>query len=233
MIICCFYLKFKKHSNSVFVCVGGCVYVACACVWQDHGTCTSLCLQGTLTSALCLSSALYPDVGIYFLAVSCTMLVEFHTHSSMINNDKVSHISPFLTVAWKTSVWYSCKNKPNTNDCMRTLSRLLDILYYCTHRFEWKLLNVFKIDWKWGATGAERASWCDEIHLNVLMISVHSPPGCIFVTEEQEKGLSTWRAPAVIWTTSALRRGQVKQCVPYLKNEAFIGTCLHIIIKKP
>lgn len=137
---------------------------------------------------------------------------------------------------------FSCSLKPlcgihakkkNTNDCMRTLSQLSDILYYCTHRFEWILLNVTETDWKWGQHGQGRPSWCDEIHLNVMMISVCSPPGCIFVKEEKEKGLSTWRAPPVIWLTSALWRGQVKQCVPYLKNEAFIGTCLHIIIRKP
>lgn len=100
-----------------------------------------------------------------------------------------------------------------------------NLLLY-THRYEWKLLNVSETDWKWGHS-APAPPRCDEIPLNVMMSRVCSPPGCIFVKEEKEKGLSTWSAPPVIGPTSALGRGQVKQCVPYLKNKAFIGLSAH------
>lgn len=88
-----------------------------------------------------------------------------------------------------------------------------------------------------GSTGRAPPPDSDEIHLNVMTISVCSPPGCIFVKEEKDKKKKRTEyvksSPPVVRLTSAVGRGRVKQCVPYLKNEAFIGTCLHIIIRKP
>lgn len=99
---------------------------------------------------------------------------------------------------------------------MQRRRQLLDILYYCTHRSEWILLNVSESDWRGGPAWAECTSWCDEIHLNVIMISVCCPPGCIFVKEE--KGLSTWRVSHVIWLTSVVWKGSVRTTCAILEK---------------
>lgn len=62
---------------------------------------------------------------------------------------------------------------------------------------------------------------CDEIHLNVLMISVCSCPGCIFVNGEKKKDCICETFPLLFDEPQLCRGALVKQCVPYLKNEAF------------
>lgn len=149
------------------------------------------------------------------------MMIKFHGHH------------PFNCSPKTPSAWYSCKHKPNTNDCMRTLSQLLDILYDCTPRLDkyyWMCLKQTENE----AAQAGRSFWRDEIHLNVIMISVWSPPGCIFVKEDKKKRTEYVESfPCQLIDPQHCEGVQVKQRVPYLKNEAFIGTCLHIIKWKP
>lgn len=131
---------------------------------------------------------------------------------------KIHRHHPFLTVARETSAWYSCKKKPNANDCTWTLSQLRHTVLLSTQVWM-NTTECVQNRLNPGAALAERASWCDEIHLNVIMISVCSPPSCIFVKEEEEKRTEHVNSfPCHLIDFSVVKGGHVEQCVPYLKK---------------
>lgn len=145
-----FLFKFTKHSNPA--CVRACVCMAGP--WHMHLTVfpghIDLCPLSVLSP---FSKCRHPFSRCYVVT-----LVWYHAGgvSHTFQRDKwwsFTYIT-LPTVAQKKKKEPPCGIHANINltpnDCMGTLSQLLDILYYCTHRPEWILLNVSETDVKWG-----------------------------------------------------------------------------------